>query len=372
MHVISGLRTGGAERALARMVAHHHEVEHLVVSMRDEGTQGPVIRSAGVEVATLDIVTAAELPAAAARLAGLARRRRPALVQGWMYHGNLGATLAAKAAGGVPAIWGVRQGLYDLRREARSTALAIRLSSRLSSHPAAIVYNSASARVQHEAVGFSVERGVVIPNGFPETLFVPVTSEERGQLRRELRLPLDTLVIGAAARNHPIKGLDLLLAAAAELPREQGDLHVVLCGPGTETLLGDLPASLQSRVIALGERADAARLMRGFDLYCLPSRSEGFPNVVAEAMAAGVPVVAADVGDAAEIVGDTGWIVPREDAPALARALLQAAQAPDRAERGAAARRRIRDRYSLDRVASAYGALYERFIPARGRGPCAA
>jgi glycosyltransferase involved in cell wall biosynthesis len=373
MHVISGLGTGGTERWLVRLIAHGdpNRFRHLVVSLRDQGTQGDAIIAAGAELAMLDIADGFGLPRAALRLARIARKWGPAVVQGWMYHGNLGAALAGVAVG-VPFVWGIRQSLYDLREEPRTTALAIRIGASLSSHPRAVIYNSRTARAHHEAHGFAVVRGLVIPNGFPASLFDPFEPEQRRALRNALGLADNNLVFGAVARNHPVKGYDLLLAAAAIAAERRPDLRLVLCGLGTELLLENLPVALRGRTLALGERPDVARLMHAFDVYVLSSRAEAFPNTVAEAMAAGVPVVACDVGDAADIVGETGWLAPREDITALAKAMLAAALATDRAARGAAARARVLDRYGLDRAVGAYEALYENLIRTQRHPPCAA
>ncbi|AWN40549.1 glycosyltransferase [Methylobacterium durans] len=137
-------------------------------------------------------------------------------------------------------------------------------------------------------------------------------------------------------------------------------LHVI-----TSLVTGGAERALV-RLVALGDRADAVRSMHAFDVDVLSSQAEAFPNCVGEAMAAGVPVVAKDVGDAAEILGGTGWMVPREDPVALVDAMLAAGLAGDRRGRGEAARARIFDHYILDHVVSAYGALYEALIPNRG------
>ncbi|KAB1070759.1 glycosyltransferase [Methylobacterium planeticum] len=367
LHVITSLVTGGAERALVRLIAQsdRERFQHLIVSLRDEGTQGAALLAAGAELETLRIVNHAGLSRAALKLTRIARRWRPNLVHGWMYHGNLAASLAGLATG-VPTIWGIRQSLHDLSDQPRATRWVIRMNALLSAHPAAILYNSRTACEHHEAYGYSRRRSAVIPNGFPPSLFTPLDPAERRELRRGLGLADGDLVFGAVARNHRVKGYDLLIAAAAAVAARTPNLRLVLCGPGTEMLVHDLPAPLRDRTLALGDRPDASRVMHAFDVYVLSSRAEAFPNCVGEAMAAGVPVVANDVGDAAEILGGTGWMVPREDPVALVDAMLAASLAADRQGRGEAARARVLDHYSLERAVSAYGTLYDELIPQRG------
>jgi glycosyltransferase involved in cell wall biosynthesis len=109
-------------------------------------------------------------------------------------------------------------------------------------------------------------------------------------------------------------------------------------------------------VIALGQRTDIPELMQIMDVFVLSSLGEAFPNVVAEAMASGVPCVVTDVGDAADIVGDTGWVVPSGDVEALGKAMMTALaeSIEDRAVRAAAARRRVEQNFTIERMVEAY------------------
>ena len=111
----------------------------------------------------------------------------------------------------------------------------------------------------------------------------------------------------------------------------------------------------------LGPRRDICRLHAALDIATLSSAfGEGFPNVLAEAMACGVPCVATDVGDSALIVGDTGLIVPPRNEAALAAAWEQLRRegGDGRTARGAAARRRVASRYALDTMIEDYRAIY--------------
>jgi glycosyltransferase involved in cell wall biosynthesis len=118
----------------------------------------------------------------------------------------------------------------------------------------------------------------------------------------------------------------------------------------------------------LGERDDIPELLPALDLMVLASKGEGFPNVVGEAMACGVPCIASDVGDAAAIIGETGSVVPPRDAQALAEAILaHLARGPDqRARLGAAARERIIAQYSIAAAVQRYEAIYASLVAARG------
>jgi glycosyltransferase involved in cell wall biosynthesis len=122
-------------------------------------------------------------------------------------------------------------------------------------------------------------------------------------------------------------------------------------------------------VITLGERRDMEALMASVDVFCLSShRGEAFPNVLGEAMSCEVVPVTTDVGDAARIVGETGYVVPRNDVGAMARTLEDVLSQPeaDRVQLARSARERVSQCFDLDAVASAYGALYQQLGRASG------
>src|SRR5260370_12075077 len=175
MHVITGLTTGGAEMMLLRLLsANHGNWEPAVVSLMDEGTIGSRIYALGVPVYCLGMKRGRPDPLRALSIVPIVRRLRPGLVVGWMYHGNLMASLAnmCLTARG-PVFWNIQQALDDIRGWGRLTNAVIRLGARLSRYPAAVVYNTRTGAKQHEAVGYNAAKSVVIPAGFDCSLFHP-------------------------------------------------------------------------------------------------------------------------------------------------------------------------------------------------------
>jgi glycosyltransferase involved in cell wall biosynthesis len=172
-------------------------------------------------------------------------------------------------------------------------------------------------------------------------------------------------LIGLVARYHPMKDHENFLLAASCLAAVRPDVCFVLAGYGVDAGNVDLLAlidalGLRHRVFLLGEVAEVATLTSGFDVACSSSWSEAFPNAVGEAMSCGVPCVVTDVGDSAEIVGDTGWIVPPRDPEALAVAWNKALSIGSETRRalGARARARVLERYGMTAVVGHYEALY--------------
>lgn len=365
-HIITGLNVGGAERALHSLLsgglADAHDCH--VISLSDEGHYGALISALGVPVHCLGMSSGLRGIGKIARLWPLLRKLRPDILQGWMYHGNLAASLGRLMLPGKPAVaWNVRQSLYDIAAEKRSTQVAIQLSRLLSRGTAAILYNSRVSRGHHEALGFDTRNGRVIPNGFDLDVWHP-DAEARASFRRSLGLTGAEPLLGYVGRFDSLKDVPNLLTALQEVMTVDPTVHAAIVGrelgpdnPALAPLYSALPTE---RLHILGQKANIPEIVAGLDLLCLCSRSEGFPNVVGEAMATGVPVVVTDVGDSADVVGDTGWIVPPSDSAALARAILDAlAEQPSvRRKRGRRARQKVKEQFSLHAAAKHYDQLY--------------
>jgi glycosyltransferase involved in cell wall biosynthesis len=368
LHLITSLDTGGTEMMLYKLVAHSDPTtfRHVIVSLAGFGPVGEKIAALGVPVHALSMRRGVPDPRALTRLVGVIRRVRPDVVQTWLYHadllGLLGVTLARLR---VPVIWNIRSAI-DVDDLGRGVATVARLCTRLSRLPVAIVTNSEAAKALHARLGYQPKEWVIIPNGFDTERFVPDESK-RDPVRNELGLAAGALLIGLVARFDPLKDHATFLRAAGLLGQLCEEPHFVLIGRGitsTNTALRERveASGVGHRVHLLGERVDIPRLTAALDVATCSSYGESFPNIIGEAMACAVPCVVTDVGDAAQIVGDTGRVVPPREPPALAVAWRELIElGPEgRRELGRRARARVEERYSLDSVVRQYEALYER------------
>lgn len=364
LHLITGLSDGGAEAVLYRLCTHDAENRHVVVSMMDEGKYGPLLRAAGVAVHCLGMPRGRVTVRGLWRLWRLLRAERPTVVQTWMYHADLVGGVLARLAGVRAVCWGIHHSNLEPGKSRRATIWVARLDARLSRWvPAAIVCCAAQARDVHVRLGYAAEKFVIIPNGYDVGRFRP-DAAARARLRAEWGVPDGVPLLGMVARFDPQKDHANLLAACARLQASGADFAAVLvgtgCDAGNAALVQQLAAAgLTQRVRLLGRRDDVPAVMAALDVHVLSSLGEAFPNVLAEAMACGTPCVTTDVGDAAQIVGETGWVVPPRDAAALAEgiaaALKEWRERPDEwAARRCAARERIVETFGLDRMVQAY------------------
>lgn len=363
VHIISGLGQGGAETVLHRLVtAPGQQTRHTVVSMGDEGVFGPRLREAGIRVVTLDMPAGRLTWRGLRQLHRLLKSEQPGVVQTWMYHADLIGGIVARWAGVRAVSWGIRNSGANLEKSSRLTNLIAWACARLSGVvPAGVIACAQDAAARHQARGYRAGRMAVIPNGYDLSRWVPRPGA-RESLRHEWGLADDAPVIGSVARWNPLKDHANLLAGFALCVRSSPSARCVLVGqglsPDNEALMALIDRlKLRDNVILLGRRDDVPDVMAALDIHVLSSCAEGFPNVVAEAMAAGTACVVTDVGDAARIVGDHGWVVPPQDGVLLGQAMLAAVEelgTPAMAQRLDQGRERVERLYSLPAMVSAY------------------
>ncbi len=371
IHIITGLATGGAERALYNFLHGGliNRFDNHVVSLSNEGTMEPQIRALGVPVTTLNMRDGRPSLSGLRKLYRVVREFQPDLIQGWMYHGNLASTLARTLAPGRPVLaWNIRHSLYDLSHEKPMTRQVIRANWLFSSAPDALLYCSRLSRKQHEGFGFNSRNGRIIPNGIDVQRFC-FSGEARKRVRSELGIPAEALVVGHVARLHPMKDHPVFLRAAAGLAIRYPETYFLLSGRGVslENKIFErlVPVQVRGRFHLLGERSDVSELMSAMDIFCLSSAwGEAFPNVLGEAMATGVPCVATDVGDSAIVIGDMGVVVPPRDEDALAAGIdsFLKMSPEERRTLGASARARIEANYTLNAIVDQYAVLYEKLV----------
>ncbi|WP_445001017.1 glycosyltransferase [Halomonas mongoliensis] len=373
-HIITGIGEGGAQAVLCRLCINDTRNEHTVICMMQEARYGRLLAERGIRVVYLGMPRGKLRIGPLVRLWRLLRRERFDVVQTWMYHADLLGGLVSRLAG-VPRIcWGIRHSGLVPGESSRSTIAVARLCAMLSPWlPHAIVCCADNAAWMHQKLGYCGHKLHVIPNGYALDDLMP-DPEGGGGLRDALGVPRNTVLIGMVGRLNVQKHHENLLDALVKLRSQGEEVRCLLVGEGVRHDMPDVARWLTSRglentVNALGTRTDIPAIMNALDLHVLSSAfGEGFPNVVAEAMACGTPCVTTDVGDAARIVGDIGWVVPPRDSEALAAAIGEALR--ERREqpeawlaRQARAHRHIHAEYGLERMVEAYRQLWRAGTP---------
>lgn len=331
LHIITGLEGGGAEGALFRLCANDTVHHHHVISLTSKGVYGPLLEAHGVEVTALHLSRRSLNVGGLVKLWRCVRSTRPMAVQTWMYHADLLGGCIARLAGCENVFWGIRHTDLIGGKSAGTTIAIARLSAKLSKIvPRKIICCAHRAVKVHKELGYDESRMVVIPNGYDLGVYGPDPTA-RMEIRRKLDIHGVRPVIGFMARFNPQKDHANLFSALAIL-KEQGVTPIcVLAGKDMDSNNGELMALLEMEGMRLadlrllGYRTDAPDIFNALDLHVMSSSyGEAFPNVLAEAMACGVPCVSTNVGDAALIIGKTGWIVPPRQPNDLAAAINEA------------------------------------------------
>ena len=369
LHVINTLDASGAEVSLHKLLAalDRSRFESAVVSLAGHGVVADKTGALDIPIYSLGLRERGASVRALQQLLHSVKSWRPDLVQGWMYYGNLAAVaLAGPMRRRLPIVWNVRHSIDRLEEEKTLTRWSIQAGALLSRQAMRIIYNSQAGAQQHEQLGYSQCYTVVIPNGFDTRRFEP-SAERRRQLRNQLGISQDTVVVGMVARYHPMKNHDGFLEAARHIHATHSHVVFVLAGRGVmpENLAlkrKTKESGLEESVRLLGEIRDVPPLMAALDVLVSASAyGEGFPNTVGEAMAAGVPCVVTDVGDSAMVVGSHGSVVAPRDTSALATAVATLIDMgrDSRQKIGLEARDRIVNNFSSEDVTARYAALYE-------------
>ena len=369
LHVISGLSTGGAEAVLYRLVTGPTAVEHEVICLEGRDFYSGELEEHGVRVHHVDWSSIGSLKAAF-RLHRLIRSIDADLVQTWMYRPNFFGGISSRLVG-KPVVWNIRCSTFN-SYPAATQALAYLGGFLARWIPKFVINCSAESRRLHARIGYDAVEGAVIPNGYDPDVFKP-DEARRAQTREALGIPPGSFVIGTIGRWHPQKGLADLLAAMRIVHERGVPARLLLVGRGLDRDNRELGELIRKNecgdlVELVGERTDIPDVARALDLHVLASiAGEGFPNAVAETMLSGTPSVVTDIGDAAAIVGETGWVVPAGDpallADAIAAAYTEWATSPDRwSQRRAAARKRLAENFPLQQMIDAYHGVWTRVI----------
>ncbi|MEI6146600.1 MAG: glycosyltransferase [Methylococcales bacterium] len=371
LHIIVCLNVGGAETMLKRLIESDPRsfLNTAVVSLTSLGVIGESLLNQGIRVHTLNISPLGfNIPLALWRLVKLIRQYQPKIIQTWMYHADLFGGLAAHLAGNNNVIWGIRRTSLSLSDSAR-TVLIMKICALLSHWiPKKIICVAEAARQAHIAAGYEATRMIVIPNGFDFSQF-SVTQKERASLRLACHFLESELIIGCVGRFHADKGQDDFVKAAAIVVQQYPTVKFILVGRGCDVNNAQLmnrlnENNLQDRFILLGERRDIPVCLAAMDIFCMPSRTEGFPNGLGEAMSMGLPCVATNVGDTAVLAGDTAILVPAHNQQALIQGLFEIITLTEkqRQQMGHRAKERVISEFSMEKAQERFESVYQELI----------
>lgn len=371
VHIIMSLNIGGAELMLKRLVLHSHQREqfqHIVITLTDLGIMGPELQNRGITVHSLGMKSLPTLPLTFLKLQRLLKKIQPDVVQTWMYHSDLLGGLAAKSLGVKKIVWGIRNTELNTKENFSRKAmvnLCAKLSYTIPSQIACVANTAMNTHIKQG--GYDASKMLVIPNGFDINKFKP-NDIQRLKLRDKLNIKSDELVIGNIGRFDPVKNHKNFIKACISLLQKGYKFKVLLAGRDVDLNNPEISKLFKNNTLSkyflfLGEIDDTPSFYNAIDVFCLCSYTEGFPNVLGEAMATGKVCLATDAGDAWFVLSNNGFRIDSTSFADIAIALEANVLNKALSELnniGNAARLSIVNSYSMNKIVSQFEDLYTR------------
>lgn len=362
LQIIPTFDQAGAEKQFSLLCCNlpGDEFEVHACALTRTGPYEEMLRSHNVPVTIIGKRAKID-PFAYWHLRQLITRLKPDVVQTWLFAANSYGRAAAVSCR-VPVVIGSEQCADPWKRW-----FELAIDRRLARRSARIAVNGTGVRDFYLRAGIAADKFVLIPNGIephPKSLLL------RTDLLNQLKLPPQSRLVATIARLWPQKRVRDIIWAAELLTIARDDVHVLIIGDGPERAALERfrdQVQLQDRVHFLGHRNDVVQIIEHLDILWLASGFEGMPNVLMEAMAAGVPVVATDIPGNRDLIRNngTGFLVPVGDSAAIASHTFQILEDPSsRSDLRQAAQREMLEKYPVKNMVDQHAALYRELLAA--------
>ncbi len=353
-HIITSLDSGGAEKMLFKLLIERKKNGYcdIVISLKSHGVIQENFVKEGITVINLGINGLPSFFRSLYQMRYIIRDYDISLFQTWLYHADFFGSIISLIYR-KKIIWNIR---CSVTRMKYTTKLILSLLKVMSFYvPKKIIYASQSGKISHHEFGFDRSKAIVIPNGFDLQNRIKHYKKEE-----------DKFVVGSIGRFHQDKDYETLIKASAIVLTVNPKTTFVLVGNDLDVeneelinLLGKY--KVKSSFLLLGFQENVNDIYGMFDIYCSSSKSEGFPNVIGEAMMHEIPVVSTDAGDSKFLIGNAGEIVPIEDSQSLATAInnLISMSSIQRARIGKNGFLRISEHFKISEIMNKYNDLYK-------------
>jgi glycosyltransferase involved in cell wall biosynthesis len=363
VHIVTGLGDGGAEHTLYKICKHDIKNKHIVISFKRHGKYFSLLNKLGIKVYCLNANFFSIHKFFF--LIKLLQSLKPDIVQTWLVHADLIGSIAARLAGIKQILWNVRYSNIEINKSKLTTILFIKVLAKLSHIiPELIVIVSKKAKKIYEVKGYDKRKLKFIPNGY-DLSTLEVNNLKKINFQKKIKIKKGIPLIGYVARYDPLKDHLNLLNALSLIQLKNIDFFCILVGTNinkNKVLINQIKKlKLNNHIRLLGPTKNISKVMNMIDVHVQSSASEGFPNVVAEAMACKTPCVVTNVGDSSYILGKTGWVVPPNDSIKLAKAIEVAFNeigSKNWGKRCSIARARIKKKFSIGKMIKSYNRIW--------------
>jgi glycosyltransferase involved in cell wall biosynthesis len=366
LYIISNLGNGGAELSLKRLaifLSKNKVYEIKVVSLSTKGNIAEELEKHGIAVDVINF-SGILIPLSIIRLFIYIKNFNPNIIHTWMYHADLIGGILGKIAGVNKIYWSIRN--TDIPQGKFSTTSFIRfINAIISSYiPNLIICNSQSGLMSHKYLGFCSKKMIVIPNSYVFQKYSTEYSKE--EFITKFKLSDKNIIIAGIGRFDKLKDFKNFITASKKVTDIFPNTRYLLIGKNMDykntTLINWIKEyNTLENFILLGHRNDINFFLQEIiDIFCLSSESEGFPNVLIEAMASEVPCVVTNVGDVKLILENNGIVVPPKNSEALAIGLIKMIQTPlyIKIQYGKNNKSIVNTKYSIENIIYLYNKLY--------------
>ncbi len=361
VYIINSTDVGGAENIFFNVVKELSKKDIVIISLTCQGYYGKELKDKGFTFYSINMKKNIFILFQIFKLFFLINIHRPEIVHTWLYHSNLIGGIIAKLSRVKKIYWSIH---HDYEYSNMLMMIEMKLLSVLSHLiPNKIIYCSYSSKENHIKNGYSQFESSIIENGICLSKFKS-DSILRTKIRAKLKIKNDCFLLGNISRYHPLKDHDTLLKSLTYLKLKSKSFRCILIGNGLTEKNIDLVKKIEKynlakEIILYGSSNKIHQLINAFDLYILSSKSESFPVTLLESMASGVPCISTNVGDAKNIIGNSGWIVNPKDHYELGNCIAKIIDKRDLLqEKSKLSKERVKEFFSLERMNYRYKKLY--------------
>lgn len=370
LHIITDLDVGGTEIVLLNLLRKQdkNKCQSVVLSIKSPGKIAEKIQECGVPVHSLYIDSKWRILKVLCGVIRVIRKEKPDIINTWLYHADFIGFIASKLCLKKNVIWNIRCSDIDQNKLMLSTLITLKINSFLSRFVTCIIVNSIKGKKWHSDRGFRPLSWEYIPNGYDINDW-ETSVEKRSEIRNELKLNDDSFVVGMVARYDHLKDHATFLKAMRLVISDLPNISVIMIGKDVDDNNVELSEIIRSlglneSVILLGIKNKMIDYYACMDLLVMSSVTEGFPNVIGEAMSAGLPCISTNVGDASSLINDKHRIVAVRNHMEMGNKIINYIQLGkgERESISKASRHRVLENYSLDMMVTRYQQLYNSFL----------
>ena len=370
LHIITSLNIGGAETMLFRLIKHRSDLleSTIVISLTKNGEIGKALEAMGVKVLSLEMNNWLSIFKTLLKLKKIIQNEKPSIIHTWMYHANVLGGIASYLAKNKNIIWSIRRSEYT-RKESLSTFVVMKIGAIFSNIiPKVIVHVAESGLKNHQKYGYKSNNTLVIPNGF-DLEKLKRNQVIRKKIRHELNVCDEQILIGCVGRFHESKGYETLISSAADILKLHKNVKYLLIGRNLDKkniMLMEWinKTGFSDSFFMVGEKQNVPEYMNAMDIFCLSSITEGFPNVLGEAMAFALPCVATCVGDVKKITADNAILVQPKNKDSLSKGLTEMLSMENQKKQsmGLKGRKKMEKEYPINLICKKYYNLYDSIL----------